>query len=131
SFGTNQPTPTPTTSEAITSFPSLLDFSSVFRFNDRVTNLEKDLSEIKQVDQYAQVLSSKPAIVDRYMDNKLGEAINKAIQAHNLDCRQEAQDENNAYIELVDTSIRALIKKKSTLNFLRFFLKHYQILQIL
>ncbi|GJZ33120.1 hypothetical protein Tco_0578556, partial [Tanacetum coccineum] len=49
--------------------------------------------------------------VDRYIDNKLGEAINKAILAHNLDCRQEAQDENNAYIELVDTSMRALIKE--------------------
>ncbi|GJS30130.1 hypothetical protein Tco_0490750 [Tanacetum coccineum] len=84
-------TPTPTTSEATTSFPSLLDFSSVFRFNDRVTNLEKDLLEIRQVDQYAQVLSSIPAIVDRYMDNKLGKAINKAILAHNLDFRQEAQ----------------------------------------
>ncbi|GKD87645.1 hypothetical protein Tco_1358799, partial [Tanacetum coccineum] len=34
-----------------------------------VTNLEKDLSEIKQVDQYAQALSSIPAIADRYMDN--------------------------------------------------------------
>ncbi|GKC03676.1 hypothetical protein Tco_0995286 [Tanacetum coccineum] len=34
-------------------------------FNDRVTNLEKDLSEIKQVDQYAQALSSIPAIVDQ------------------------------------------------------------------
>ncbi|GKD26866.1 hypothetical protein Tco_1233080 [Tanacetum coccineum] len=103
------PTPTPTTSEATTLFHSLLNFSSVFRFNNRVTNLEKDLSEIKQVDQYVRALSSIPAIVDRYMDNKLGEAINKAIQAHNLDGRQEAQDEKNAYIELVDTSIRALI----------------------
>ncbi|GKB37872.1 hypothetical protein Tco_0882814 [Tanacetum coccineum] len=45
------PTLTPTNSEATTSFPSLLDFSSVFKFNDRVANLEKDLSEIKQVDQ--------------------------------------------------------------------------------
>ncbi|GJR55303.1 hypothetical protein Tco_1405824 [Tanacetum coccineum] len=44
------PTPTLTTSEATTSFPSLSDFSSVFRFNDKVTNLEKNLSEIKQVD---------------------------------------------------------------------------------
>ncbi|GJR89828.1 retrovirus-related pol polyprotein from transposon TNT 1-94 [Tanacetum coccineum] len=70
------PTPTPTTSKATTSFPLLLDFSSVFRFNDRVTNLEKDLSKIKQVDQ------------------------------------QEAQDEKNAYIELVDTSIKALIKEE-------------------
>ncbi|GJY18030.1 hypothetical protein Tco_0389521, partial [Tanacetum coccineum] len=43
---------------------------------------------------------------------KLGEAINKAIQAHNLDCRQEAQDEKNAHTELVDTSIRALIKEE-------------------
>ncbi|GJX36143.1 hypothetical protein Tco_0247700 [Tanacetum coccineum] len=45
------PTPTPTTSEATNSFPSLLDFSYVFKFNDRFTNLEKDMSEIKQVDQ--------------------------------------------------------------------------------
>ncbi|GJY84377.1 reverse transcriptase domain-containing protein [Tanacetum coccineum] len=49
---------------------------------------------------------------DRVLDNKLGEAINKAILAHNLDCKQEAQDEKNAYIELVDTSIRALIKEE-------------------
>nr|GEW92958.1 retrovirus-related Pol polyprotein from transposon TNT 1-94 [Tanacetum cinerariifolium] len=58
------PTPTPTTSKATTSFPSLPNFSSVFRFNNKVTNLEKDLSEIKQVNQYAQALSSILAIVD-------------------------------------------------------------------
>ncbi|GJZ41738.1 hypothetical protein Tco_0588624 [Tanacetum coccineum] len=46
------PTLTPTTSKATTLFPLLLDFSSVLRFNDRVTNLEKDLSKIKQVDQF-------------------------------------------------------------------------------
>ncbi|GJU71100.1 hypothetical protein Tco_1262505 [Tanacetum coccineum] len=68
--------------------------------------------EIKQVNQYAQALSSIPAIVDRYIDNKLGEAINKAIQAHNLNYRKEAHDEKNAYIELVDTSMRALIKEE-------------------
>ncbi|GKE35498.1 hypothetical protein Tco_1454820, partial [Tanacetum coccineum] len=78
-----------------TSFLALPDFASVFKFNERVTNLVKDLSEIKQVNQYAKALSSIPTIVDRYIDNKLGDAINKAIQAHNLDCRQEAQDENN------------------------------------
>ncbi|GJU87606.1 hypothetical protein Tco_1295152 [Tanacetum coccineum] len=107
-------TPTPTTFEATTLFPLLLDFSSVFRFNDKVTNLEKDLSKIKQVDQYALTLSSIPAIVVHYIDNKLGEDINKAIQAHNLDCRQEAQDEKNDYIELVDTSMRTIIKEEVT-----------------
>nr|GEW97967.1 hypothetical protein [Tanacetum cinerariifolium] len=87
------PTSTPTASETTTSLPVLLDFAYVFKFHERVTNLEKDLSEIKQVDQYAQALSSIPAIVDRYMDKKLGEAINKAIQAYNFDCRKEAQAE--------------------------------------
>nr|GEX39918.1 hypothetical protein [Tanacetum cinerariifolium] len=40
------------------------------------------------------------------------EAINNSIQAHSLDYKQEARDEKNAYIELVDTSMRALIKEE-------------------
>ncbi|GKD96441.1 hypothetical protein Tco_1380338, partial [Tanacetum coccineum] len=55
-----------------------------------------------KANKYAQALSSIPAIVDHYMDNKLGEEINKAIQAHNFDCREEAQAEKREYIELVD-----------------------------
>ncbi|GJY86463.1 hypothetical protein Tco_0500489 [Tanacetum coccineum] len=94
-------THTPTTSETTTSLPALLDFDSIFKFNERVTNLEKDLSEMKQVDQYAQTLSSIPAIVDRYMDNKLGEAINKAIQAYNFDCKEEAQAKKGNVATLV------------------------------
>nr|GEY34061.1 hypothetical protein [Tanacetum cinerariifolium] len=106
------PTPTPTTSEATTLFPLLLDLSSVFKFNDKVTNLEKDLSEINLVDQYAQALSFIPAIVDRYIDNKLREAIQKSIVAYNLDCKEEAQAEKREYIELVDTSMRTILKEE-------------------
>ncbi|GKC53054.1 hypothetical protein Tco_1075799 [Tanacetum coccineum] len=87
---TTPPTPTPITFEATAAILALTDFASVFKFNERVTNLEKDLSEMKQVDQYAQALSSILTIMDRYMDNKLGEAINKAIQAHNFDYREES-----------------------------------------
>ncbi|GJT63020.1 hypothetical protein Tco_1006553 [Tanacetum coccineum] len=76
------------------------------------TNLEKDLLEIKQVDQYAQSLSSIHVIVDRYIDTKLGEAINKAIQAHNFDCKEEAQAEKREYIELVDLTVRTIIKEE-------------------
>nr|GEU90753.1 integrase, catalytic region, zinc finger, CCHC-type, peptidase aspartic, catalytic [Tanacetum cinerariifolium] len=54
---------TPAASKTTTSLLVLLDFTSVFKFNERVTNMEKDLSEIKRVDQYAQVLSFIPAIV--------------------------------------------------------------------
>ncbi|GKA69214.1 hypothetical protein Tco_0775278, partial [Tanacetum coccineum] len=76
------PTPTPTASEVTTSFLALPDFASVFRFNERVTNLEKDLSEMKQVDHNAQAISSIPSIVNRYIDNKQGEAIQQAVKSH-------------------------------------------------
>ncbi|GJT19777.1 hypothetical protein Tco_0878483 [Tanacetum coccineum] len=105
------PTPSPTTSKATTSTPVLPDFAFVFRFNERVTNLEKDLPEMKQVDRYAQALSSIPAIVDRYMDNKLREAINKAIQAHNLDFSDVATP---AIQKNVAEFLEAVVLKKSS-----------------
>ncbi|GJV13629.1 hypothetical protein Tco_1355170 [Tanacetum coccineum] len=70
------PTPTPTNSEVTTSFPALPDFSSVFRFNESVTNLEKDLLEMKQVDQ------------------------------------EEALANKREYLDLIDTSVRAIIKEE-------------------
>ncbi|GJZ67250.1 hypothetical protein Tco_0630490, partial [Tanacetum coccineum] len=57
------PTPTPTASEVTTLFPTLPDFSSVFRFNERVTNLERDLLEMKQVDQ-EEALANKREYID-------------------------------------------------------------------
>nr|GEZ70030.1 hypothetical protein [Tanacetum cinerariifolium] len=81
-------------------------------FNDKVTNLEKDMSELKQVDQYAQAIFLIPAIIDRYMDNKLGEAIHKVIQSHNTECREEAQAEKQEYIDNVDSIVRTIIKKE-------------------
>ncbi|GJR92459.1 hypothetical protein Tco_0264633, partial [Tanacetum coccineum] len=73
-------------------------------FNERVTNLEKDLSEMKQVDQYTQAISSIPAIVDRYIGNKQGEAIQQAIKSHTTECKEEALADKREYIDLIDTS---------------------------
>ncbi|GJW09979.1 hypothetical protein Tco_1575806 [Tanacetum coccineum] len=72
-------------SEITTSFLALPDFAYVFKFNERVTNLEKDLSEMKQ-----------------------------ANQAHNLDRKEEAQVEKQEYIDQVDTSVRSIIKEEVT-----------------
>ncbi|GJX56601.1 hypothetical protein Tco_0286498 [Tanacetum coccineum] len=103
------PTPTPTTSEVTTSFPTLPDFSFVFKFNDKVTNLEKDVSEMKQVYQYAQALSFIPAIIDRYLGNKLVETIQKAIHTQTAECKKEALADKKEYIDLIDTSVRTII----------------------
>ncbi|GJR51885.1 copia protein [Tanacetum coccineum] len=72
------PTPTQFVLEVTTSFPALPNFSSVFRFNDRVTNLEKDLSEMKKL----------------------------------TECRNEALDDKREYIDLIDTSVRAIMKEE-------------------
>nr|GEY20248.1 hypothetical protein [Tanacetum cinerariifolium] len=69
---TTTPTLTLTSSEVTTLCPSLLDFTSVFKFNERVTNSEKDLSEMKE----------------------------------------EAQAKKRKYIEVVDSTLRTIIKKE-------------------
>nr|GFA29505.1 hypothetical protein [Tanacetum cinerariifolium] len=83
------PTPTPTTLETTTSVLALLDFAF-----------------------YAKALSSITAIMDCYMDTKLGEAINKAIQAHNFNCKEEAQAKKKEYIKLVDSTVKTIIKEE-------------------
>nr|GEV38420.1 hypothetical protein [Tanacetum cinerariifolium] len=70
------------------------------------------MSEMKQVDQYAQAISSNPATVDRYMYNKLREAIQKSIQSHNEECREEAQAKKEEYIDLVDSTMRTIIREE-------------------
>ncbi|GJW57761.1 hypothetical protein Tco_0104492 [Tanacetum coccineum] len=78
-------TPTPTTSEVTNSFAALPNFASVFRFNDRVTNMERD----------------------RYIDNKLGEGIQQATKSHTVECREEALADRREYIDLIDKTERA------------------------
>ncbi|GJR83633.1 hypothetical protein Tco_0154418 [Tanacetum coccineum] len=106
------PTPTPTASEVTTLFHALPDSTSIFRFNERVTNLEKDMSKMKQVDHYAQAISLIPAIIDRYIDNKREEAIQQAIKSHTAKCREETLTNRREYIDLIDTSVRAIIKEE-------------------
>ncbi|GKC56587.1 hypothetical protein Tco_1084185 [Tanacetum coccineum] len=71
-----------------------------------------EITSVHNLDQYAQALSSIPAIVDCYIDNKLEEAISKAIQTHNAECREEAQAEKQVYIDLVDTLVKSIIRKE-------------------
>ncbi|GJV65544.1 hypothetical protein Tco_1476372 [Tanacetum coccineum] len=62
------PTPPPTI-ETTNPLSNLLDFSSVFRFNDRITTLEKKVADLKKEPLYTQVTS----LVDSHLDTRLGE----------------------------------------------------------
>ncbi|GJV24148.1 hypothetical protein Tco_1376843 [Tanacetum coccineum] len=65
---TPTPTSAPTTNTTTTSILALPDFSSLYGFDRRVSVLEKELSQLKQVDYFAQLLdtikSQIPAMVD-------------------------------------------------------------------
>nr|GEU42484.1 hypothetical protein [Tanacetum cinerariifolium] len=52
------PSPAPTTDLTTTSIPALLDFSSLFGFDQRVSTLEKEMSQFKRAKHSAQLLDS-------------------------------------------------------------------------
>ncbi|GJS21316.1 hypothetical protein Tco_0449948 [Tanacetum coccineum] len=60
------PTPPPTT-KATNPLSTLLDFALVFRFNDRITALEKEVAELKKDPLHTQVTT----LVDEHQDTRL------------------------------------------------------------
>ncbi|GKC43718.1 hypothetical protein Tco_1061440, partial [Tanacetum coccineum] len=59
----------PLTIETINPLSNLPNFLSVFRFNDRITTLEKEVADLKKDPLYTQVTS----LVDSHLDTRLGE----------------------------------------------------------
>ncbi|GJZ85876.1 hypothetical protein Tco_0651215 [Tanacetum coccineum] len=62
------PTPPPTI-ETTNPLSNLLDFSSVFQFNNRIISLEKEVDDLKKDPLHTQVTS----LVDSHLDTRLGE----------------------------------------------------------
>ncbi|GJY90533.1 hypothetical protein Tco_0505729 [Tanacetum coccineum] len=84
------PTPAPTTEPTTTSIPVLLDFSSIYGFDQRVFVLEEELSQLKQVDHSAQLL--------------------KTIKSYSVEFEKNAQAKKKRYIDLIEKSVKDIIK---------------------
>ncbi|GJT86226.1 retrovirus-related pol polyprotein from transposon TNT 1-94, partial [Tanacetum coccineum] len=84
------PTPAPTSATTVTLIPALLDFSSLFGFDQRVSALEKEPSQLKQADYSAQLL--------------------KMIKSYTTKFEKKAKDERKRYIDLVEKSVKEIIK---------------------
>ncbi|GKB43270.1 hypothetical protein Tco_0888212 [Tanacetum coccineum] len=63
---TPNPSPTIETTNPLSTLP---DFASVFRFNDRITALEKEVAKLKKDPLHTQVTT----LVDEHLDTRLGE----------------------------------------------------------
>ncbi|GJU52342.1 hypothetical protein Tco_1226056 [Tanacetum coccineum] len=89
---TPTPNPAPTTATTVTSIPDLLDFSSMFGFDQRVPALEKELHQFKQADYSTQLLET--------------------IKSYTAEFEKKAKDERKRYIDLVEKSMKDIIKDK-------------------
>nr|GEW35877.1 hypothetical protein [Tanacetum cinerariifolium] len=83
------PTPAPTTASTTTLIHALPDFSSLFGFDQRVSTLEMELSEIKQANQYA---------------------TRTALESYTKEFEKKAQEERMLYIDVVEKSVKDIIK---------------------
>ncbi|GKE27013.1 hypothetical protein Tco_1442397, partial [Tanacetum coccineum] len=104
---------TPTPLLTTITIPILSDFSSLFEFNQRVSNLEKGLSELKQANQSAQLLATIKsqilAMVDAHLGTRLRDSIQKALRSYTAEFKKEAQAEKERYIDLIEKSMKDII----------------------
>nr|GEV48680.1 RNA-directed DNA polymerase, eukaryota [Tanacetum cinerariifolium] len=94
------------------SLQDLPNFGSLFRFDHRLKTLEVNFSEFMQTNQFVEAISSIPGIVDKYMDNRMNEAVKVAVQLQSDRLRYEAQAKNEDFLNKLDENIQKIIKEQ-------------------
>ncbi|GJQ95552.1 hypothetical protein Tco_0006691 [Tanacetum coccineum] len=94
------------------SLQDLPNFGSLFGFDHRLKTLETDFLKFKQTNQFAATVSSIPGIVDTYLANKINEAIKIAVQLQSERLRNEAQADNEDFINKLDDNIKKIINEQ-------------------
>nr|GEZ62647.1 hypothetical protein [Tanacetum cinerariifolium] len=109
---TVQQAPTPPTTALSTLLQDIPNFGSLFGFDHRLKTLEAKFSEYMQTNQFAGAVSSIPKIVQRYMDQRMNEAVKVAVQIQSDRLRDEAQAENDEFLKIIDENMHTIIKDK-------------------
>ncbi|GKF02206.1 hypothetical protein Tco_0029129, partial [Tanacetum coccineum] len=76
------------------------------------SSLESDLSELKQTNQFAEALSSILGIVDKYLASKVKDTVDVAVQLKSNKLREEAQTENQDFLNSLDSNMKIIIKEQ-------------------
>ncbi|GKC34684.1 hypothetical protein Tco_1047068, partial [Tanacetum coccineum] len=95
-----------------TSLQNLPTFGSLFKFEDIVKALEDNFSKFIQTNSFAKAVSSIPGIVDKYLANQMNEAIKAAVQLQSDRLREEAQAENEEFINKIDENMKKIVKEQ-------------------
>nr|GEW07370.1 retrovirus-related Pol polyprotein from transposon TNT 1-94 [Tanacetum cinerariifolium] len=73
---------------------------------------EANFSKFMQTNQFAEVVSAILKIVHRYMDQRMNEAVHVAIQIQSDKLREEAQKENDEFLQTIDENMQKIIKER-------------------
>ncbi|GJS33703.1 hypothetical protein Tco_0532085 [Tanacetum coccineum] len=103
---------TTTTTILTTTMPDIPNFASLFQFKQRVSAMETEMSELKQTNQFTEVVSSILVIVDNYLASKMKDAVNVVVQLQTNKLREDAQAENHEIFNQVDSTMKAIIKEQ-------------------
>ncbi|GJX28173.1 hypothetical protein Tco_0236252 [Tanacetum coccineum] len=79
-------------------------------FDHRLKALEDNFSEFMQTNQFVEAISTILGIVDAYLANKMHKTIKIAIQLQSDRLREEAQAENEDFINKINDNIKKIIK---------------------
>ncbi|GJU85817.1 hypothetical protein Tco_1293363 [Tanacetum coccineum] len=75
-----------------------------------IKSLKDNFLKFKQTNQFAEAISTIPGIVDAYLANKMHEAIKTAVKLQSDKLKDEAQAENEDFINKPDENIMKIIK---------------------
>nr|GEZ01813.1 hypothetical protein [Tanacetum cinerariifolium] len=108
---TQQAQTLPTTAPR-TLLQDLPNFGSLFGFANRLKTLEANFSKFMQTNKFARAVSAIPEIIHRYMDKRMNEAVQVAVQLQSDRLREEAQKENDEFLKTIDENMQKIIKEQ-------------------
>nr|GEW97939.1 retrovirus-related Pol polyprotein from transposon TNT 1-94 [Tanacetum cinerariifolium] len=115
-----QQTPESTTTTIPTmTLPDISNFVALFQFDQHVSTLETKMSEFKQRNQFAKSISLISGIVDNYLTSKMKDVVDAAVQLQTNKLREEAQAENQEFLNHVDSTMKTIIKEQIKLRLKR------------
>ncbi|GKB39078.1 hypothetical protein Tco_0884020 [Tanacetum coccineum] len=107
------PIPTPTTTEATTLTPFVLEFETLNVIHLRLLDLEKEVKELKNVDHSSALLSTikskVPNAVKEYLGTSLDDALYNMLQKHSTDIAKE----HSVPAEIVKRLMQQYVPQKS------------------
>nr|GEU98434.1 hypothetical protein [Tanacetum cinerariifolium] len=105
------------------SLQDLPNFGYLFEFDHRLKTLETNFSEFMQTNQFVEAISLILGIVDKYLDHRMNETVKVDVRLQSDRLRDEAQAENEDFLNQLDENIQKIIKEQVKVQVSKILLK--------